>query len=310
MNIVDPILFQCHRQPPVAAICAPGPGIGLISYRRLEKFVHNITRKLHALGLPARSVVGVNIQDVIFHVAVLLALTRLGMITVSTREGEALLPIRTDALITDSKIALDNVQVIPADLGWTEGDGRPLEPDLLPQINEDDACRLILTSGTTGAPRAVAVSHKLLANRMARHSSVFGNRLGKLLPDLQRRSGVVFARLSVPHLHFVARRNSVFSPGKILRAPCPCSKIIKFNVWSDPPAVSKICFVGSMLFMHIKAISRCCCAPVMCCRDRCRIDCVRESARISLRSTARPKPACPLPRMHTRSPTSRGLSGS
>ena len=44
-----------------------------------------------------------------------------------------------------------------------------------------------------------------------------------------------------------------------------------------------------MLRMHIKAISRCCCAPVTCCRERCRIVCAREFARISLRPTARPK---------------------
>ena len=37
MNIVDPILYQCRRQPPAAAICVPGPGIGLISYRRFGK---------------------------------------------------------------------------------------------------------------------------------------------------------------------------------------------------------------------------------------------------------------------------------
>ena len=220
MNIVDPILFQCHRQPPVAAICAPGPGIGLISYRRLEKFVHNITRKLHALGLPARSVVGVNIQDVIFHVAVLLALTRLGMITVSTREGEVLLPIRTDALITDSKIVLDNVQVIPADLGWTEGDGRPLEPNLLPQIHEDDVCRLILTSGTTSAPRAVAISHKLLASRMARHSSVFGNRLAncsRIYSDVPVSSSLGFQFL----IYTLWRGGTAFFPGKDFESTLP-----------------------------------------------------------------------------------------
>ena len=51
MNIVDPILFQCRRQPPVAAICVPGADIGLISYRRLALFIHNISRRLAATGL-------------------------------------------------------------------------------------------------------------------------------------------------------------------------------------------------------------------------------------------------------------------
>src|SRR6267154_1409011 len=162
MNIVDPILFQCRRQPPVAAICVPGPGIGLISYRRLEQFVHNISRKVHALGLPERSIVAVNIQDVIFHAAVLLALTRLGMITLSAREGDASAPIKIDALITATRLpSVDMGRVILADLSWTEGDGQPLEPHLVPQTHEDDLCRIILTSGTTSEPKAVAVSHKL-----------------------------------------------------------------------------------------------------------------------------------------------------
>src|SRR6266702_4286778 len=98
MNIVDPILFQCRRQPPAAAICVPGSGIGLISYRRLEQFVHNITRRLLPLGLPKQSVVAVNLQDDIFHAAVVLALTRLGMITVSLRDDQTFMPFPTDAL--------------------------------------------------------------------------------------------------------------------------------------------------------------------------------------------------------------------
>jgi acyl-coenzyme A synthetase/AMP-(fatty) acid ligase len=181
MNIVNPILFQCKRQPSAAAICVPGPGIGRISYQRLERFVHNITRKLHAFGMPERSIVAVNIEDVIFHAAVLLSLTRLGMITLSLAESSVSVPIKIDALITTATATTPSVNIggiIPAELSWTEGDGQSLETQLLPQTHEDDFCRIILTSGTTGEPKAVAISHKLLAKRMGRHSSVFGNRLG------------------------------------------------------------------------------------------------------------------------------------
>ena len=180
MNIVDPILFQCRRQPPEAAICVPGPGIGLISYRRLAQFIHNISRKLHALGLPPQSVVAVGVEDVIFHIAIVLALTRLGMVTSSIREGGRAIPIEVDALITTKEVpAVAKMRVILAPLSWTEGDGRPLEPHLLPQTQESDLCRLILTSGTTDEPKAVPVSHKLMADRLNRHLTVFGNRLGK-----------------------------------------------------------------------------------------------------------------------------------
>ena len=178
MNIVDPILFQCRRQPAAAAICVPGSGIGLISYSRLERYIHNITARLHALALPERSIVAVNIPDLIFHVAVTLALTRIGMITLSLREGDVFPPIPIDAVITDTPLSFDNIgRIILADMSWTEGDGQPLETHLLPQSHEDDLCRIILTSGTTRQPKAVAISHKLLAARMARHLTVFGNRL-------------------------------------------------------------------------------------------------------------------------------------
>jgi acyl-CoA synthetase (AMP-forming)/AMP-acid ligase II len=220
MNIVDPILFQCRRQPPVAAICVPGPGIGLISYRRLEQFVHNITRKLHTIGLPARSIVAVNIQDVIFHVAVLLALTRLGMITVSMREDAESVSIKTDALITDSRSLFNMVRVIRADLGWTEGDGGPLEPHLLPQTHEDDLCRIILTSGTTSTPKAVAISHRLLAGRMARHISVFGNRLGncsRIYSDVPVSSSLGFQFM----IYALWRGGTAFFPGKDFESTLP-----------------------------------------------------------------------------------------
>jgi acyl-CoA synthetase (AMP-forming)/AMP-acid ligase II len=213
MNIVEPILFQCRRQPPVAALCVPGPGIGLISYRRLEQFIHNIGRRLHAFGLPPRSVVAVNIEDVIFHAAVVLALTRLGMVTLSLREGDFAAPIKVDALVTTTRLPLAaSGRVILADLSWTEGDGRPLEPHLLPPTQEDDLCRIILTSGTTDVPKAVALSHKLLAARINRHLTVFGNRLGnchRIYSDVPVSSSLGFQFL----IYALWRGGTAFFPG-------------------------------------------------------------------------------------------------
>jgi acyl-CoA synthetase (AMP-forming)/AMP-acid ligase II len=213
MNIVDPILFQCRRQPPVAAICAPGPGIGLISYRRLEQYVHNVTRKLQSFGLPERSIVAVNITDVIFHTVVLLASMRLGLITLSVREGELLLPFKIDLLIADAKRPpTDRTHVVLADLSWTEGDGHPLEPQLLPQVHEDDLCRLILTSGTSSAPKAVPISHKLLAKRMARHAT-FGNRIAncsRIYCDVPVSTSLGFQFL----IYALARGGTAFFPGE------------------------------------------------------------------------------------------------
>src|ERR1700733_1060771 len=234
MNIVDPILFQCRRQPPAAAICVPGPGIGLISYRRLEQFVHNIPRRLHGLGLPQRGVVAVSIQDVIFHTSVLLALTRLGMITISIREGEGLLPIKIDALIADSASRLGATPVITADLGWTEGDGSAFDPNLLSETQDDDLCRIILTSGTTGEPKAVALSHRLLAGRIARHISVFGHRLGncsRIYSDVPISSSLGFQFL----IYTLWRGGMAFFPGKDFQSTLPVLDQYKVQCLTGSP---------------------------------------------------------------------------
>src|SRR5262245_66170921 len=103
MNIVDPILFQCRQQPPVAAICVPGADIGLISYRRLALFIHNISRRLAATGLRPGQLVAVSIEDQIFHIAILLALARLGMGSVLAR-GMTRLLLPVDGFIIDQML--------------------------------------------------------------------------------------------------------------------------------------------------------------------------------------------------------------
>jgi acyl-CoA synthetase (AMP-forming)/AMP-acid ligase II len=174
MNIVDPILFQCRQQPPVAAICVPGADISLISYRRLALFIHNISRRLAATGLRPGQLVVVSIEDQIFHIATLLALARLGMASVSVR-GAARLPVPVDGFITDKTLPAGVTdRLILADMSWTEGDGIPVDA---PPVRPDDLCRVILTSGTTGEPKGVPISHRLFADRISRHTTVFGARV-------------------------------------------------------------------------------------------------------------------------------------
>jgi len=174
MNIVDPILFQCRQQPPVAAICVPGSDLSLISYHRLALFIHNISRRLTATGLRPGQLVAVSIEGRILHIAMLLALARLGMATVSLR-GATRPPLPVDGFITDKTLPAGVTdRVILVDMSWTEGDGIPVNA---PPVRPDDLCRVILTSGTTGEPKGVPISHRLMADRIARHPTVFGARL-------------------------------------------------------------------------------------------------------------------------------------
>jgi acyl-coenzyme A synthetase/AMP-(fatty) acid ligase len=176
MNIVDPILFQCRQNPPSAAICAPGTALNVISYARLERFINNIGRRALAAGIQRGNIVAITVKDYIFHASVALALARLGVTTISV--GDLRLPqgLHVDAVIADARALIANpanLPIILADLGWTEGDGSPIE-DRLVSSGGDEIARIVLTSGSTGVAKAIAISHALETRRIERYPFVFG----------------------------------------------------------------------------------------------------------------------------------------
>jgi len=181
MNIVEPILYQSRYHPPAAAICAPGAEPGLVSYARLEQFVHNISRKAAAAGLSRGQVVAIFVRNRILHAAMLLGLARLGIITLSVRDSKLPEESSIDAVITDSDASVPQLaaaRIVRADLSWTAGDGRPTPIDpVLDHDGSDDICRLVLTSGPAAGAKLVALTHRMIFDRIARHHSVFGNRL-------------------------------------------------------------------------------------------------------------------------------------
>jgi acyl-coenzyme A synthetase/AMP-(fatty) acid ligase len=178
VNIVDPVLFQCRYHPPAAAICTPGSGLNLVSYARLERLIHNASRMAVAAGLQRGNTVAIFVEDAILNAAVVLGLTRIGVVTLAGRR-DVPKDLTIDAVLTDRIMPQSIVaaRVILVDANWTAADGQPLEDRRLYETNDNDVCRIILTSGTTGEPKAVALTHRMLANRIARHPYLMGNRL-------------------------------------------------------------------------------------------------------------------------------------
>ena len=181
MNIVDPILFHCKSIPLAAAICAPGQNMGLISYGRLHQAINNVGKKGIAAGVKRGSIVAVLIEDRILDAAITLGLMRIGAVTFEGRGTQFANGLKVDAIITDRPYPgiAPNTNIILVDRSWMTGDGEPLTDQRHYQGSEDDLCRIILTSGTTGEPKAVGVTHKLLARRIARHHYMLGNQLSQ-----------------------------------------------------------------------------------------------------------------------------------
>lgn len=214
MNIVDPILFQCRINAEQPAICAPGTRFEVISYAQLEYMLNNLTRTALTLGFEQGQIVGLLLSDKIFHIALLLALTRIGVATVSCRDRSLPKELKAAAIITDkSDQQIDGAdRIIAAKLEWAAGSGEPVLDPRLQQTRSDDLCRIILTSGSTGVPKAIAFTHRKLIEKNARLDYCQGDRWprsSRLFCDLGLSSSQGFRYV----LHMLARGGMVLVYG-------------------------------------------------------------------------------------------------
>jgi acyl-CoA synthetase (AMP-forming)/AMP-acid ligase II len=175
MNVVDPILFQAKYQPEAPALCAQG--IDVVSYARLAAQMNNVARRALSSGLKRGAVAALSIDQPLLHAAVILGLTQAGIIPVSVAMYKPPAGLQIDAVLshTNYPFALA-ARRLALDHSWLMGDGAPIERTRDTRSESDEICRIVLTSGTAGDPKAVALSHTMVTARNARFEYVLGNR--------------------------------------------------------------------------------------------------------------------------------------
>jgi acyl-CoA synthetase (AMP-forming)/AMP-acid ligase II len=166
------------------------------------------------------------------------------MVTVSRYDERILDAVKIDAVIADKYPASMNFsQVILADLSWTRGDGNPLESHEVHQGSADDICRIILTSGSTGEPKAIAFTHNMLADRIARHMIVLGSRLpscSRIYSDLPISTAFGFRFL----FYTLWRGGTFFFPGETFAATASAFEEFKVQCWLSSPGGLEILLKG------------------------------------------------------------------
>ena len=175
MNIVEPILFQCKLNPFTTAICVPGSAIGSVSYGMLEAFIHNVARTALKSGIVPGHVVATHIADTVMHTALVLGLMHVGATSLSLRGTKPIAGIRPDVILTDAPGNFAGATtVLKVDQSWLQGGGAAAP--VASHGRDNDVCRIILTSGSTGIPKGLAFSHRMLAARIAHYGYSKGPR--------------------------------------------------------------------------------------------------------------------------------------
>jgi acyl-coenzyme A synthetase/AMP-(fatty) acid ligase len=176
MNIVEPILFQAKLQPEAPALCSPGNDV--VSYGRLAAQMRTVARRALALGIKPGDVVALSLNDPLLHTALVLGLTQVGIVTVSVAGHPPPPGLKLDAVISSAPYPFaPEARHELLDFSWTAISTTPVETSPSGQGASDATCRIFLTSGTTGDPKAVALSHRGVLARNARYEYALGKRI-------------------------------------------------------------------------------------------------------------------------------------
>jgi long-chain acyl-CoA synthetase len=172
MNWFEQIAFRAKLSPDEPAVIFPG---GMATYRSLVECVEAASQHVLRAGLKKGEIVALELRHPLLHLVVILALHRCGL---------ASLTLQTGHLIEKSKLAVDRLlsdryqppgsqfKLLMVGNEWLSAPPGAALP-VTGFDSPDDVCRLVLSSGTTGAPKVISVSERMLQHRFARSAIMF-----------------------------------------------------------------------------------------------------------------------------------------
>ena len=160
------IRFQAQSQPQAVAFETPQ---GSISFGTFEDAIGQCAQALAAQGLVAGQTVLVADSRPFVHWSLLFALDRLGCISVSgDTTGQALAVAQPDLVLSEQSAGVTGLRCIETDATWLQAAfSAPLVPPIKRSPRPDDIVRIILTSGTTGLPKPIALTRAIIDMRIS-----------------------------------------------------------------------------------------------------------------------------------------------
>jgi len=169
MNLADPLGYAAAEYPNGVAVEYRNLRL---TYRRMCHDVEQIARRLHAIGVQPGEVVGVHVGQSLAHWVVLLALMRLGTVSVSLtnayrREIQRLPELARIVATKGTELELPRpIAIAHMDRSWLT-DAPVLSG--LPDIGECErrVGRVFFTSGASATPKAILLDAETLRRRLS-----------------------------------------------------------------------------------------------------------------------------------------------
>jgi long-chain acyl-CoA synthetase len=170
IDLADMIFFHADANPEKPAVITSQ---ATLTYAMLRRGILSVERQLRVNGLKAGNRVAICVVNAIGHMTLICALHRAGIASVSLdpNQVEFLDDLGIDALLTNNPTATVATRTIEVDETWFNG--APPEftgPSFVPELDDECLCRLILSSGTTGRPKIIALSFAAVRERLISYS--------------------------------------------------------------------------------------------------------------------------------------------
>lgn len=191
-SYVDAVLRHAAHDQFKAAI---GTHKGVLSYGQLAQAVAAAISASDRVGIGKGMVIGLIINDPVWHITLICALHRIGAVSLSINADEAKLGFGIDLVLSDGERPPHySGQCQTVDAGWFNPQSEDFNNLPNASLERNALCRIALSSGTTGQPKAIAMSPEILWHRLTTYT--LRGRFGlseKILCGPQLRSHFGFA---------------------------------------------------------------------------------------------------------------------
>ena len=163
ISIAEIIRRRCRELGPRPALSLGGADVDVVTYEQLGRYADNVCGRLRRMGVAPGSLFGLVSGELTMHIALTLALDRLGAVSVLLQDLDLARGLNLTAMLS----AQDFCQVVRVNRDWLSSGGEAETSVPERPVSPDDICRIAFTSGSTGAPKAIAITRGVLAARLA-----------------------------------------------------------------------------------------------------------------------------------------------